>query len=48
LLPVTFNIALKAQLEALERHLVRVRHAYAHGLLQGYALVEADEPRAAA
>jgi transposase InsO family protein len=25
-----------------------VRHAYAHGLLQGYALVEADEPRAAA
>jgi|ERR1700682_4746901 len=25
-----------------------VRRAYAHGLLQGYALVEADEPRAAA
>jgi len=25
-----------------------VRHGYAHGLLQGYALVEADEPRAAA
>ena len=25
-----------------------VRHAYAHGLLQGNALVEADEPRAAA
>ncbi len=24
-----------------------VRHAYAHGLLQGYALVEADEPREA-
>src|SRR2546421_10077875 len=25
-----------------------VRRAYAHGLLQGYTLVEADEPRAAA